>query len=355
MKILVLDDGFKGNFNQASGIAQAFPSAIIKILKVKLKGPSYYLPSRKGSYPIASKVLSVLCILRAWKSGRIILKLLLTEKWVWKEHFDMIISAGSVLAPVNLIISKDKKANSINVMVPALVPLKLFDFAVIPYHDFLRLRNKRLKNLIVTMGAPNCITDRMLEEKRKRLKNILSIPQDKEIIGILIGGDDQNYKISVRWAELLLDAINPLKESYGFIITTSRRTKREVVSFIQKKVKDDRAIIYAEFPGYTNISYYPGILSLCRYILVTEDSVNMVSEAATSGNPVIILGVERKKEKRIVFDITLENLVKKGYAEYLGAEKLNTLEEKLREISGKKYNKLNEAEECVRKILEGIR
>ncbi len=352
--ILVLNDGFKGNLNQALGIAQAFPSANVKIFDVKLKGPSYGLPSRKGTYPLSCKILSILCVLRLWRCGKKLLKFLLKEhNDIWADKFDVIISAGSVLSPVNLIFSKEKKAFSVNIMVPSVIPLKLFDFAIIPYHDFLKLRKKNQRNLIITMGAPNCITDEMLKRERERLKGLLYLSEDKEIIGVLIGGNDQNYRVSLRWAEMLFDVLKPLEGQYNFIITTSRRTEGKVVSFIQDRIRGKKSFIYAEFPGYSEGSHYPGILSLCRYILVTEDSINMVSESASCGVPVIILGVEKKK-KQLIFDRTLEKLTEKGYAEYLPADRLNTLSEKIKEVKEKNFNKLNEAEECAQKILQSI-
>ncbi|MCM8821095.1 MAG: mitochondrial fission ELM1 family protein [Candidatus Omnitrophica bacterium] len=355
-KILVLNDGVKGNLNQALGIAQGFPYADIKIIDINLKGPVYRLPSRKGVYPLTSKLLSVLCIFRLWKCGKFFLKVLLKEQdEIWKERFNFVISAGSILSPVNLIFARTKKAISVNIMVPSIIPVKLFDFAVIPYHDFIRLRNKKLKNLIVTLGSPNCITDDMLEKEKKRLIELLGVSQDRKIIGVIIGGDDQNYKVSIRWAEKLFKYLELLKESYNFILTTSRRTDVKVISFIQERIKEDRAYIYKEFPGYSKSTLYPGILSLCDYILVTEDSVNMVSESASCGVPVLILGVERRKEKKLIFDKTLEKLVKKGYAEYLQLDELDTFIESFYKIRDKKFIKLSEAEECVQKILQSIR
>ncbi|MCX8082780.1 MAG: mitochondrial fission ELM1 family protein [bacterium] len=355
MKILVLNDGFKGNLNQSLGIAQAFHSTEIEILDVKLKGPVYRLPFRKGSYPLLSKLLSILCVFKLWRCGKVFLKFLLKEqKDILKKEFTVIISAGSILAPVNLILARGQKAISVNIMVPSIIPLKLFDFAVIPYHDFIKLRDKKQKNLIVTLGAPNCITEEMLKKERKELRKVLTLPEEKEIIGILIGGNDQNYTISIRWIKELFRSIEPLKSRYNFIITTSRRTEKEVVSFILEKIQYDRAFIYAEFPGYSKRTFYPGILSLCRYILVTEDSINMVSEAATSGSGVLILGVERRNEKRLIFDKTLEKLIEKGYAEYLPVDKVRSIIEKIIGISNKKFNKLNEAEECAQKILQNI-
>ena len=79
----------------------------------------------------------------------------------------------------------------------------------------------------------------------------------------------------------------------------------------------------------------------------------MVSEAVTSGRPVVILGVEQEKEgKQLIFDKTIEKMEEKGYAEYLSMDKLNTLIEKINEIKDKKFICLNEAERCIQEILQ---
>ena len=97
------------------------------------------------------------------------------------------------------------------------------------------------------------------------------------------------------------------------------------------------------------------MLSLCDLIIVTEDSINMISEAASCGKPVIILGVERKKRKKLIFDLTVEKFIEKGYAEYLQLNRLGTLNEKIETACGRSINKLSEAEEFARKILKTLK
>jgi uncharacterized protein len=352
-QILVIDDGIKGNFNQAYGIASSFLGARVKTLRVSLRGPFYRLPGRKGTYPLSSKMLAFLCLCRFWNSAKKLLINLVPEaRGFCGKKFDLVISAGSVLAPVNLLLTKETGAKSVNVMIPSLLPLNLFDYPVIPYHDSIRLKGKRrLKNLIVTFGAPNTITDKFLKEEKERLKTFINIPEGKKSIGVIIGGKDQNYDISVRYVKTLIAALKKLEDRYSLLFTTSRRTPEESVLFLREKLeKKLKNVIYAEFPGYSVFSHYPGMLALCDFILVTEDSINMVSEATSAGVPVIILGVEREKTRRLFFDYTIEKFVEKGYAEYLSINHLDKLPEKLEMIKNTPFKKLNEAEECARKI-----
>jgi len=349
---LLLDDGIKGNFNQTCGIANSFPGAQVETFRVFLGGPSYRLPKRKGRYPVSSKVLALLCSLRLWKIAKKVLANMMTDaEKVCQKKFDLVISAGSVLAPVNLILSKETGAKSLHIMVPSFIPLRFFDYLVVPYHDHVRLKGKRhLKNLIVTLGAPNLLSDDFLKRERERLKNIINIPDSRETVGIIIGGDDQNYRIPVSIIKKLMKSLESMEGRYNFLLTTSRRTGAGVVSFLQQYIKNRKFFLYSEFPGHSEGSHYPGMLSLCDYILVTEDSVNMISESASTGKPVIIMGVEREKPGRLIFDLTIEKFIEKGYAEYLPAKGLDKLAEKLENVENTPFKKLNEAEECARKI-----
>ncbi|MBN1445566.1 MAG: mitochondrial fission ELM1 family protein [Candidatus Omnitrophica bacterium] len=356
MDILVLDDGIKGNLNQAMGIAEALAGKT-EIFRVSLKGPSYRLPSRKGTHPLSGKLLSFLCCLRLWNPGeKLLMRLLKEQKTIAGRNFDIIISAGSVLAPVNLLLGKTSdKTASVQIMTPSMVPLKFFDFLVIPFHDYLKIKNKGLNNLIVTMGATNRINEDFLANEKMKLGEIMRLPSDKKKVGVVIGGDDQNYGISLNFIKKLLDALHKNEKECVFLYTTSRRTRMEVVFYLQNYLKESRSTAYSEFPGYSETSHYPGMLSLCDLIIVTEDSVNMISEAASCGKPVIILGVERKKRRKLIFDLTIEKFAEKGYAEYLPLCGLDTLNERIKTAGGRSSNKLREAEECARKILKTLK
>ncbi len=91
-------------------------------------------------------------------------------------------------------------------------------------------------------------------------------------------------------------------------------------------------MLYSEFPGYTKNSYYFGILGLSDYILVTEDSINMISESITSGKHTLILGVDRKNKKKLIFDETIRKFVEENYAEYLSYEKIFYVLENLKKL-----------------------
>lgn len=350
MKILLLDDGNIGNFVQSYGIAKNFPESEIVILSFKFKGPKYKLPKRKGKYPLLPKIFNIFCFLKLYKIGGFFLKLFFKN---WRElkegKYDIVINSGSLLSSLNLIISKMNNARSVQIMLPSFLPLDDFDFLILPYHDYLRVKRKKLKNIIVTLGAPNLIDEEILKIEGEKLKRIIG-EKNKKIIGFLVGGDDQNYRIDKDWIEGILSEFEKLKEDFDFLITTSKRTDEEVIKYIESWVKKTKEVKYLEIPGKSENSYYKGILSLSDIIFVSEDSINMISEAISSNKNIFILGVKRRKNKELIFDFTIKEIEKNGYAFYIPYRDIYKLREKLYKFQ-KREIKFNEAKKCAQEIL----
>jgi len=112
----------------------------------------------------------------------------------------------------------------------------------------------------------------------------------------LIGGNDQNYKIDIEWCEKFFSQLKKFKDKYDIILTTSKRTDFNVVNFLKEKLKEFENLRYFEILQETKISHYKGILRLSDIIFVTEDSINMIFVSLTSGKPVIVMGVMRKRK-----------------------------------------------------------
>jgi len=352
MKILIIDDGNKGNLIQSLGLAKNFLNSEIDIISFRFKGFNYFLYGGRGKYSLIPKFFNILCFLNLYKIGYSILykNMDKKQKEIIKRDYDFIINTGSYLSAISMIISKIKRAKYIQIMLPSFIPIKKIDFLIIPYHDFLRLKKKKLKNLIITNGSLNPFTKKELEEEAKILENYIG-KKYKKIIGILIGGNDQNYKIDVAWCEKFIEQLEKLKNKYDIILTTSKRTDFNVIGFLKEKLNKFENLKYFEIPYETKISHYKGILGLSDIILVTEDSINMIFESLSVGKPVIVIGVKRKK-KKLIFDYTIEKLVRENFITYIPYEKIYTFEKEI--LNSNKGKELNEAIKCVQKILERL-
>ncbi|HOJ30401.1 MAG TPA: ELM1/GtrOC1 family putative glycosyltransferase [bacterium] len=350
MKILILDDGIPGNTNQSVGVAEA-TGYEFHILPVNLKGLSYKLPGRKGSTKIASKLIGSLLKVNAYRWADFVLKIS-SKTDIPAEKFDIVISAGSFLAPINLVISRKVGAKAISIMTPEMTPLKQFDLLIVPVHDTLRYPFlAKLQNLFVTIGAPNRINADLLKSAMSKMLNKIKIPETPKI-GVIIGGNDQNYFIDIEWARKLLSLLKMLAErKFVFFLTTSRRTPANVVHFLKEKTNIDN-FVYREFPGISPDSHYFGILGICDILFVTEDSITMMSEVCSTGKPVIILGTGRKK-RNIVFDTTIETLVKNKYCLHVPVDKFEQIPDILLKISNENpFPILEDSKQCAKRIIE---
>lgn len=355
MKILVLDDGIQGNTNQSLGVAEALQQSF-DIFQVQFGGISYRLPGRKGKTKLIPKIAGLLLRFGAYKCAYALCKFSsITD--LPENNYDIVISAGSFLAPLNLVISKKINSKSICIMTPEGVPLKEFDLLIVPYHDSLRypiLEN--LGNVFFTIGAPNRINPSLLERSKRKLAVEICIPEKSIKVGIIIGGSDQNYIVDVDWTKKLFAHINKLSAAgFVFLLTTSRRTPFDVVNFVIENANTSN-FVYTEFPGTKQGSHYFGMLAICDILLVSEDSITMVSEACSTGKAVIVLGVKRRKKRKPVFDATIARLVKDGYCYYIDGDSLDKIPEMLKKaLETKSFPSLNESRKCAEKIIELMR
>ena len=92
------------------------------------------------------------------------------------------------------------------------------------------------------------------------------------------------------------------------IILTSRRTPTKAIKVINSMLKNYES----DFCLYSGIGHnpYPNILKSADYIIVTSDSVNMISEAATLNIPLFIAHLNKLEKGQL--KTFLENLGKLG-------------------------------------------
>jgi mitochondrial fission protein ELM1 len=137
-----------------------------------------------------------------------------------------------------------------------------------------------------TKGALHRVTPEMLAREAKNLEpRIAHLPKPR--IAVLIGGSNAVYRLTpVEMAPLAAQLAALAKATGGsLLVTPSRRTGAENLALLQKALGAAPAYIWnGEGPN----PYY-GMLGLADDILVTCDSVNMVSEAATTGKPVYVI------------------------------------------------------------------
>jgi uncharacterized protein len=171
-----------------------------------------------------------------------------------------------------------------------------FDLIVVPEHDQLRG-----PGVIVTRGAVHRVTAARLETERRRFPSLAALP--RPIVVALIGGANKAYRLTLGRLSEIADALAALLSENGgsLLLTPSRRTGERGITLLRARL--------GSFPGAIwdggGDNPYFAYLALADAVLVTADSVSMISEAAATGKPVHVLDLDGGDAKFRRFHATM--------------------------------------------------
>jgi mitochondrial fission protein ELM1 len=171
-----------------------------------------------------------------------------------------------------------------------------FDLIVAPEHD--QLRGPRV---LVTHGAVHRVTAARLEAERRRFPSLATLP--RPIVVALIGGANRAYRLTLQRLAEIANALAGLLSKYGgsLLLTPSRRTGERGIGLLRARL--------GGFPGAiwdgSGDNPYFAYLALADALLVTADSISMISEAAATGKPVYVLDLDGGNAKFRRFHATM--------------------------------------------------
>jgi uncharacterized protein len=162
------------------------------------------------------------------------------------------------------------------------------DLMVVPAHD-----PASGGNVLRTLGAVHRVTAPQLAEGARRLAPALAhLP--RPLVAVLIGGTNRVYRLGEARFAALADALAALaRAGYGIAVTPSRRTGAANERLLRERLAGLPAYVW---DGSGENPYF-GLLGLADALLVTGDSVSMVSEAAATGKPVHVIELEGGSDK----------------------------------------------------------
>ncbi len=107
----------------------------------------------------------------------------------------------------------------------------------------------------------------------------------RPLVGVAIGGTVRGAAFTLDHARRLIGALDRLRREAGasLAITPSRRTPGAIRELLGEAFGDDPRVFLWDLTGDNP---YRGILALADRLVVTSDSVSMISEALASGHPV---------------------------------------------------------------------
>ncbi len=191
---------------------------------------------------------------------------------------------------------------TVQILDPRIDPA-LFDIVVAPRHDQLSGHN-----VIVTSGSLHPVDDDWLAAARLRFSAFSSLPSPRT--AVLVGASNRAQELDHEYFDALrIHLTNAYARDGGsFLVTTSRRTPGVLVERLRRD--------FAHWPGVfwsgegDGENPYAGFLAWADRIVVTPDSVNMLSEACATGLPVYTFSQKPLIGKLARFH---EHLVGRGY------------------------------------------
>jgi mitochondrial fission protein ELM1 len=258
--VWVLHDGKAGMASQALGLAEAAGFRFVE-KRLSVRRPWAWLPPQLWVGPLRAVSDAGVALAPPWP--------------------DLVIGCGRHTAMPALAVRRASGGRTFAAQIQdPRVGRNEFDRLFVPEHD--SLRGPRIH---VTRGAIHRVTAARLAEELRRFPALAGLP--RPILGVLIGGSNRSYRLGLNGLATIAEAIAGILRTGGgsAVVTPSRRTGAAGIALLRQRL----AGLPAEIWDGTGDNPYYAYLAAADALLVTADSVSMVSEAAATGKPVHIL------------------------------------------------------------------
>lgn len=228
------------------------------------------------------------------------------------RYADVVVSCGSALAGVNITLKRENYCRNLTILDPGRSNRGKFDVVVMPAHD--AKGKKQADNVAVTDLAPNLIDP----DEIASFPPSIAKPHRGTCIGLLAGGDNDEFAFSKELARSLAVAVRSAADRLAGVIyaTTSRRTPEEADTVLKDALRSDpRCAGFVVGKEDKDEHTVEKILSSCDVVLVSGESISMVSEAVSSGKPVLVFMPDKKVEKYTKYEKFVDGLAARGFIE----------------------------------------
>ncbi|MEE2566117.1 mitochondrial fission ELM1 family protein [Hyphobacterium marinum] len=175
---------------------------------------------------------------------------------------------------------------------------EIFDLIVAPRHDRLDRGNA-----VATTGSPHRVTAGRLADEAERFSERLNgLPGPRA--AVLVGGPSKAFRMGGDVEGYLAGRIDDLlAQDLTLMVSVSRRTPASLRQRLKVRLKDEARCWFHDGDGDNP---YFAFLASADWIFVTEDSTNMLTEAAATGTPVYSLPLSGKAGKFALLHAGLE-------------------------------------------------
>jgi len=262
LRCWAISEGHAGMENQCIGLGERLGCAPA-VLRVEPRWPWTWLPVDRWPLPLAALPAGTAAALR--------------PPWP-----DLLITCGRRSVPYSLYVKRMSGGRTFTVHIQnPRIALDRFDLLALPRHD-----GREGANVVATEGALHRVTQEKLAEAARRFAPALAhLP--RPLVTVLVGGSNPSYSLTPQVLAGLADELAALarRTGCGLAVTPSRRTGEAGVAALRAGLAEVPAAVW----DLAGENPYFGFLGLADHIVVTPDSVSMVTEAAFTGKPVHVV------------------------------------------------------------------
>jgi uncharacterized protein len=265
-----VSDGRVGIERQTIAVANALSELTpieTRVVRLNPTGPQTWLPSQLWPLPLAA--------LPADQRAQV------APPWP-----DIWIANGRRSIPYSLRAKKWSGGKSLIVQLqdPRVDPSR-FDLVVPPRHD-----GVKGANVIETLGAPVWFTADQIDAAKAQFPELHAITQPKVLV--ILGGPSKRHRFGLaRATQIVADLRSIAATSVHLLITTSRRTPDDVTALFRAFALENKTSFFAN-EATDGPNPYLAWLASADVALVTEDSTNMMTDAAFFGLPLHLVKLE---------------------------------------------------------------
>jgi uncharacterized protein len=263
----VISEGLAGLRSQALGLAEA-AGLTPEIRELKPSAPWKWIAAKLWPNPLSAVAESIKAPLPSLAIGAGGM-------------------AGTVLAAL-----RRKSMRVVQVQNPRM-DIRGFDMVVANHHDELTG-----PNVFVTRTALHRVTPSRLAAEADAWRDRLA-PYRRPLVAVLLGGNNGRYRLDRdAGARLAADlATMAQRDKVGIVVTPSRRTGPAVTELIRTALAPSGGFVW----DFTGDNPHFGMLALADLIIVTQDSVSMISEAAATAAPVMVAPLPGHWQRQALF------------------------------------------------------
>ena len=236
-----------------------------------------------------------------WWMNPFPLRLVTPESQIEAPWPDIWVAAGRATLPLSMRMRAWSRGATYVVQIQdPRMPTSPFDLVIPPRHD--RLQGD---NVFPITGSPGRVNVDRLKADLDRFQEMIE-PLPHPRVAVVIGGKSKAHNLSPERAAAMAAEIElPVVEAGGSVMVTfTRRTPEAAKAILTARLRHMPGVIW---DGEGENPYF-AFLGAADYILVTEDSTNLATDAASTGKPVFVLKMEGQSLKFGLFHEDLERL-----------------------------------------------